>query len=336
MNTPPPVFDTNGTVTIRRMGSNQVISSRTGGGVELESTQETEVVTVPTELGSLNHPFFLEYAAAAQEEERRSGIPASITLAQAALESSYGSRSICNNVFGIKAQEGYEGPTCSAETSEEYEGEVVQTVAVFRSYDSVLDSFAVHSDFLLENPRYRYALAQENPYAFANELQRAGYATDSQYANKLKSIIRNQNLTILDANGGIDPVTGQPFEDVPYMNESEGEEDSSSITFVFGIQQYYGTYAKKIERGIVPIPNPITGGVTWQELVTRTNLKDPTFDKPIINMVNYNNVINSGDYGETEAPDIYVKDLPAAITITLSNDDEDLYMSSARWVRGTY
>ncbi|WP_059040692.1 glucosaminidase domain-containing protein [Paenibacillus rubinfantis] len=336
METPAPAFNTTGTVSIRKLGGGHV-SSRTGNGTETEAPQDTEIVTVPPDLGSLTHPFFMKYAAAAQEEERRSGIPASITLAQAAIESGYGNSSICNNVFGIKANRGYDGPTCSAETNEEYGGEVVRTVAVFRAYDSVLESFADHSDFLLENPRYRFALAQENPYAFANELQRAGYATDSQYANKLKAIIRSQNLAILDANGGIDPETGQPFADVPFFGGSGGGAGDGSVTFVFGIQQVYGDYAKKVNRRTVTVRNPLTGATTSHEVVTRSNLMDPTFNKPIINLVNYNNVINYGYSGETEAPDMYVKDLPSAIMVTLTGGtDEDLFVSNVQYVRGTY
>lgn len=334
METPAPAFNTTGTVSIRRLGGGYV-SSRSGNGDEAELPQETEVVTVPTDLGTLTHPFFQMYAAAAQEEERRSGIPASITLAQAALESSYGSHSICNNVFGIKANKGYDGPTCSAETKEEYGGELVTTVAVFRAYDSVLDSFADHSDFLLENPRYRFALAQKNPYAFANELQRAGYATDSQYANKLKSIIRSQNLASLDANGGIDPATGHPFDDVPFYGG--GGSGDGSVTFVFGIQQIYGDYAKQVHRSVVYVPDPLSGAAIPVPIVNRTNLMDPTFNKPIINLENYFNVVNYGYVGETEAPDMYVKDLPAAIMVTLmGGTDEDLFVSNVQYVKGRY
>jgi hypothetical protein len=188
---------------------------------------------------------------------------------------------------------------------------------------------------LLENPRYRFALAQKNPYAFANELQRAGYATDSQYANKLKSIIRSQNLTSLDANGGIDPATGQPFEDVPFYGGS-GTGDGS-VTFVFGIQQIYGFYAKKVHRFTIYVPDPVTGASIPVPIVTRSSLLDPTFHKPILNLVNYYNVINYGYYGETEPPDMYVKDLPNAIMVTLmSGTDEDLFVSNVQYVRGTY
>jgi flagellum-specific peptidoglycan hydrolase FlgJ len=343
MESPAPPFSDIGTVTIRNVHSG-TSDSRTGEGTDTETPEEAPVVTVPPNLGSLTHPFFMQYAAAAQAEERRSGVPASITLAQAALESGYGNRSICNNVFGIKAQKGYIGPTCSAQTKEEYGGKIVTIIATFRAYSSVEQSFADHSAFLLRNSRYRFALAQDNPYAFANELQRAGYATDSQYANKLKSIMRSQNLTSLDTNGGIYPATGQPFNDVAFTGGGSGGGSGGgvgggdgNVTLVFGIQQYFGSYAKQVHRSTSTVTDPETGKTETTEVVTRTDLIDPTFNKPIINSVNYNNVVNYGSYGETEYPDLYVKDLPAAIIVTLSSGtDEDLFVSHVQYVRGTY
>ncbi|MCM3130525.1 MULTISPECIES: glucosaminidase domain-containing protein [Paenibacillus] len=347
MESAAPPFSNMGTVTTRNVQTG-ASSSTTGEGTE--TSEDVPEVSVPPNLGSLTHPFFIEYAAAAMEEERRSGVPASVTLAQAALESGYGQRSVCNNVFGIKASKGWKGPTCSSPTKEEYGGNIVTIVGTFRAYSSVEQSFADHSAFLLENPRYRFALAQDNPYAFANELQRAGYATDSQYANKLKSIMRSQNLVSLDANGGIDPATGQPFNDVPFGSGggsvgSGGSGGSSrgsvntdgTVTLVFGIQQFYGNYAKQVYRSTSTVTDSKTGKTQTSQTVTKSDLIDPTFNKPIINSVNYNNVVNNGGYGETEGPNLFVKDLPAAIAVTLSSGtDEELYISNVQYVRGTY
>ncbi|WDH95151.1 peptidoglycan DD-metalloendopeptidase family protein (plasmid) [Paenibacillus urinalis] len=347
MESAAPPFSNMGTVTTRNVQTG-ASSSTTGEGTE--TSEDVPEVSVPPNLGSLTHPFFIEYAAAAMEEERRSGVPASVTLAQAALESGYGQRSVCNNVFGIKASKGWKGPTCSSPTKEEYGGNIVTIVGTFRAYSSVEQSFADHSAFLLENPRYRFALAQDNPYAFANELQRAGYATDSQYANKLKSIMRSQNLVSLDANGGIDPATGQPFNDVPFGSGggsvgSGGSGGSSrgsvntdgTVTLVFGIQQFYGNYAKQVYRSTSTVTDSKTGKTQTSQTVTKSDLIDPTFNKPIINSVNYNNVVNNGGYGETEGPNLFVKDLPAAIAVTPSSGtDEELYISNVQYVRGTY
>ncbi|MEK3661304.1 glucosaminidase domain-containing protein [Paenibacillus sp. FSL F4-0236] len=138
-------------------------------------------------------------------------------------QESIGKNAVCNyNLFGIKANKSYKGDYCLARTHEEVDGVRVPTTSKFRSYSSVAGSFADHSDFLLKNSRYRFALSKENPYEFANELQRAGYATDSQYANKLKSIIRKQNLASLDMNQGIDPATANPLLISGLLEEAVG------------------------------------------------------------------------------------------------------------------
>lgn len=72
-------------------------------------------------------------------------------------------------------------------------------------------------------------------------------------------------------------------------------------------------------------------------MVTKSDLIDPTFNKPIINSVNYNNVLNNGGYGEKEGPNLFVKDLPAAIAVTLSSGtDKVLYISNVQYVREIY
>ncbi|AGA60005.1 muramidase (flagellum-specific) (plasmid) [Thermobacillus composti KWC4] len=323
----PPKFNTSGGGNIRSLylGGSSVVS-HFGPNIAdpAPAPADDDVVTIP-DTGELTHPFFIQYAAAAQAEERRSGIPASITLAQAALESAYGQSAICNNFFGIKADASYNGPTCTAQTREEYGGEVVTIEAKFRKYDNAEESFADHSDFLLKNSRYRRALSKTNPYEFANELQRAGYATDSQYANKLKAIIRSQNLTILDANRGIDPTTGQPFQDVPFNGSGEV---TDAVTFVFGIQQFYGNYAKEVHRF-----TDSNGNV----YVSYSNLTDPLTGNRIINLVNFNNVVNYYYGRETMSPELYVKDLPAAISVTIqSGGDDEFFVSRVEYVKGTY
>lgn len=321
----PPPFNTSGGGSIRRLyyGGTSIFGNFGSGSAPPSTITDPDVVTIP-DTGSLTNPFFLQYAPAAQAEERRSGIPASITLAQAALESGYGSSAICNNFFGIKAEAGYSGPSCSATTHEEYGGQILTVQANFRKYDSAEQSFADHSDFLLENSIYRNALSKTNPYEFANELQRAGYATDSQYANKLKAIIRGQNLTSLDANHGIDPATGQPFQDVPFAGSGDV---TNSVTVVFGIQQFYGKVAKEEHISYDAYGNPYV----WY-----TDMTDPMTGNRIINLVNYSNVLNYY-YGKiTRAPELYVKDLPAAIAVTIQGDEDEFYVSRVEYVKGTY
>ena len=137
-------------------------------------------------------------AQAAQDCQRKTGIPASITLAQAALESSWGARAIGNNLFGIKADKSWAGPTVSFATTEHLAGRNVGMVDKFRAYDSWLASMVDHAQFLLKNPRYAKCFKQTDGASWARELQAAGYATDPGYAKKLIDIMRGRNLAFYD------------------------------------------------------------------------------------------------------------------------------------------
>lgn len=153
----------------------------------------------------MSNGFIEQYAPAAQAESARSGIPASIILAQAILESGWGDSGLVRqalNFFGIKADRSWSGDRYYATTTEYEGGKYVNTVAGFRSYDSALDSFADHSDFLLTNPRYANVFKTNDPKQVANELQKAGYATDPKYADKLINLIETYNLDQYD--------TGEP------------------------------------------------------------------------------------------------------------------------------
>jgi hypothetical protein len=334
METAAPAFNERGTVYIRSLhngGSSDISATSPDGGTPVTPDPE-DTVSVPPDLGNLTHPFYIQYAAAAQSEERRSGVPASITLAQAALESGYGKRSICNNMFGIKANSGYKGASCTATTHEEVGGIKIEIQAKFRSYNNPAESFADHSDFLLHNSRYWTALTKKNPYEFANELQRAGYATDSQYANLLKSLIRSQNLASLDMNRGIDPVTGQPFNDVSFVGGgggSSGSELVDSITVTFGIRQYFGHPASIMET---------CKDIFGKSYTCYNALKDQETGNPIINLVNYNRVVDL-IYGPStiSAPDISMKDIPDAISVTVdSAGEDDLFVSRVEYIKGKY
>jgi flagellum-specific peptidoglycan hydrolase FlgJ len=191
--------------------------TESGGG---QSTSSAPAIL--TGVGSKTSPFFTKYAPGAIEESRKSGIPASITLAQAVQEGGWGTSELTAtyyNFFGIKAQQGdgWSGATVLMWTKEFINGVWESVQAPFRAYSSAAEGFADHSKFLLENGRYRTALSKKNPYEFANELQAAGYATDPSYAQNLKNIIHDYNLLQYDLDGGIDPETGKPYEDVGYV-----------------------------------------------------------------------------------------------------------------------
>jgi len=138
-------------------------------------------------------------ADAAQEAEAATGVPAKFMMGQAALETGWGRRVIrnqdgssSNNLFGIKAGPGWKGKVASAVTTEYVNGKPHQRVEKFRAYDSHADAFKDYAKMLSNNPRYEKVLNHGgDATTFAHGLQRAGYATDPQYAAKLSRIIKH-------------------------------------------------------------------------------------------------------------------------------------------------
>ncbi|HJV88488.1 MAG TPA: flagellar assembly peptidoglycan hydrolase FlgJ [Noviherbaspirillum sp.] len=139
----------------------------------------------------------------AEEASRATGIPAKFMLGQAALESGWGRREIINadgssshNLFGIKATGGWKGKVVEATTTEYVNGEPQTKVEKFRAYDSYADAFRDYANLLRSNPRYQGVLASgQDVEGFAQGLQRAGYATDPNYAAKLTRIITHSLST---------------------------------------------------------------------------------------------------------------------------------------------
>ena len=137
-------------------------------------------------------------AAHAEEASKATGIPAKFMLGQAALESGWGKREIkgrdgtnSHNLFGIKAGGDWKGRVVEATTTEYVNGKAQTKVERFRAYDSYADSFKDYAKLLASNPRYEKVLASAgDATSFAKGLQKAGYATDPNYATKLASIIK--------------------------------------------------------------------------------------------------------------------------------------------------
>jgi len=134
------------------------------------------------------------FGPVARENMRQTGVPASVTLAQAALETGWGSSSIgdAKNMFGIKGT----GPAGSTRvsTQEFVNGRMITIQDNFRKYHSWQQSFDDHAK-LLQNSRYSYALQyKNNPDRYAQEIHKAGYATDPNYASKLIGIMKANNF----------------------------------------------------------------------------------------------------------------------------------------------
>jgi len=141
--------------------------------------------------------FVQQHTQAAQAAEDATGIPAAFMIGQAAHESGWGRREIRNadgtpshNLFGIKAGADWKGPVAETVTTEYVDGRAVKTVARFRAYASHAESFADYARLMKNSPRYQQVLAQaQDAGSFASGLQRAGYATDPAYADKLTRVI---------------------------------------------------------------------------------------------------------------------------------------------------
>lgn len=148
--------------------------------------------------------YITKYSEIAKAEMRRSGVPASITLAQGILESSYGNSKLAtraNNHFGIKCGANWKGPTFIQDDDTEKE--------CFRKYESVLHSYADHSNFLRGKDRYAF-LFELNPKDYegwAKGLQKAGYATNPNYATLLIRLIEERDLHRFDTEQKYKPLT---------------------------------------------------------------------------------------------------------------------------------
>jgi flagellar protein FlgJ len=135
--------------------------------------------------------------AHAEEASKSTGIPSKLMLGQAALESGWGKREIKGkdgtpsyNLFGIKATAGWTGKTVETVTTEYVNGEKQKHVTKFRAYDSYADSFKDFAKLMQNNPRYQGVMSNlHDSDSYAQAMQKAGYATDPNYADKLASVI---------------------------------------------------------------------------------------------------------------------------------------------------
>ena len=141
--------------------------------------------------------FVNRMAEPAMAASRASGVPAKLIVGQAALESGWGRREIRNpdgsttfNVFGIKAGANWKGPTTEIVTTEYVDGQPQKVRAKFRAYGSYDEACNDYARLLTNNPRYAGVVAASNADDAAHGLQRAGYATDPAYGEKLVRIMK--------------------------------------------------------------------------------------------------------------------------------------------------
>jgi flagellum-specific peptidoglycan hydrolase FlgJ len=145
-----------------------------------------------------NAEFIAQIGAAAAADMAKSGILASMTIAQAICESEWGKSGLtvkANALFGIKADASWKGKSVTMRTREvDQNGNDYYIDAPFRAYDSWADSISDHNRFLLENSRYAALIGELDYKSACRKIQAAGYATARNYAEKLVKLIEENGL----------------------------------------------------------------------------------------------------------------------------------------------
>ena len=163
----------------------------------LRRTASAKNSTTPSPKGL--DAFVQHHRATAERVAQDSGIPASFMLGQAGHETGWGKGEIRHkdgsaayNLFGIKAGKSWTGKVAEVTTTEYINGVARKVTAKFRAYDSYEDSFRDYARLINDNPRYEKAREKVgSAVAYATELQKAGYATDPEYASKLSRAIQS-------------------------------------------------------------------------------------------------------------------------------------------------
>ena len=144
--------------------------------------------------------YIYRWRATAVDNMEVYGIPASITMAQAILESGFGNgylARVANNHFCIKCKKSWTGRTITHADDRPDD--------CFRVYDTAEESFADHADFLCSGQRYEFLFAYDitDYESWAKGLKKAGYATAEDYAERLIGVVERYNLALLDRKNGI-------------------------------------------------------------------------------------------------------------------------------------
>ena len=173
----------------------------TGGTARMEvaPTSGQAAATPPLRTSASQSDFVQRHMAAALRVEQASGIPAAFMLGQAGHETGWGRHEInlsdgspSFNLFGIKAGGGWSGKVAEITTTEYVNGVAQKVSAKFRAYDSYEESLRDYARLITQSPRYAPVSQQtDSVQAWATGLQRAGYATDPDYAAKLSRAINS-------------------------------------------------------------------------------------------------------------------------------------------------
>jgi flagellar protein FlgJ len=182
---------TAGAVSGSRHGGNATLA----GGVPLEQQQA----------------FVAELLPSARAAANKLGVAPDVLIAQAALETGWGTRVITDasgasshNYFNIKADTGWSGKSVSVSTTEYRGGKPVAVQSDFRAFDSVEQAFDSYVSLIQNSDRYRGALAHGAGDNYIQAIHRAGYATDPEYVNKIDAIMNGASFqSMLDVDSNI-------------------------------------------------------------------------------------------------------------------------------------
>jgi flagellar protein FlgJ len=180
----------------RQMGITQGVTAKpaTANPAPVDPLHPDAPVSLPQKAAATFIQAHTDSAAAA---EKATGIPARFMIAQAAHETGWGRKEIRNadgstsfNLFGIKAGPSWKGATTDITTTEYIGGKAHKVTQTFRAYASYAESFADYANTMKNSPRYAGVVAAgADASGFAKGLQKAGYATDPAYAQKLAKMI---------------------------------------------------------------------------------------------------------------------------------------------------
>lgn len=178
--------------------------------------------------------YIRKYSDIAVDQQKKYKIPAGVTMAQGLLESGAGRSQLArksNNHFGIKCHSTWRGDTVIAFDDNEY--------TCFRKYEKVADSYKDHSEFLTRGARYRplFNLDMLDYKSWARGLQKAGYATDANYADKLIRTIETYDLNELTKDGKL-PSGIEKFKEKKVKKIKVKGEKKTKNPFAFLSQHY--------------------------------------------------------------------------------------------------
>ncbi|MEE6663367.1 LysM peptidoglycan-binding domain-containing protein [Limosilactobacillus fermentum] len=164
------------------------------------SSSSVDLSTLTFSNNASQQAFIESVAEGAIEGWNEYGVLPSITVAQAILESGWGSSTLstqAHNLFGIKGS--YNGNYVTMSTREVINGQSVYVNAAFRAYDNNSESVEDHGNFLYSNSRYSNLLGDTSYTDVAQKLSQDGYATDPYYSSSLISLVKTYDLTQLDS-----------------------------------------------------------------------------------------------------------------------------------------